>query len=210
MKAFIRSDAAKNTLLKASSSAGFTGLWLEASAPRCFFANEPLSRPSDLKGLAIRVPESEMSIRTVKVLGATPDPLSTDETYQALRHSIIDAAENNFVYYVQKHYYEVAPVFSEDMHSMSPNAVIISQKTYDALGEKAQEWVDEAAVAGREAQIGAYEDSYSRLMGFAGTLGIRIVKVDRGPFIEATRQILDEEREKPGVAEVIRTIEDCR
>ncbi len=120
LKAFIRSDGARKALLEASSASGFTGLWLEATAPRSFFAKFPVTSPEDLKGLVIRVPESDMSIRTARLLGATPNPLSTMETYTALEHSVIDGAENNFVYYVQERYYEVAPVFSDDMHSMSP------------------------------------------------------------------------------------------
>lgn len=210
LKAFIRSDGARKALLNASAGAGFTGMWLEAAAPRSFFAKFPITSPSDLKGLVIRVPESEMSIRTARLLGATPNPLSTMETYTALEHSVIDGAENNFVYYVQQRYYEVAPVFSNDMHSMSPNVVILSQKSRDHMTLKEWKWVEKAAAAGREAQIAAYEAEFSKLLGFAKALGIQMIKVDRGPFIEATRQILEESRRDPSLSGVIKAIDDSR
>ncbi|MGN0908578.1 MAG: TRAP transporter substrate-binding protein DctP [Succinivibrio sp.] len=210
LKAFIRSRAARDLLLRASRGSGFSGLWLEASGPRCFFAKFPIRTPSDLAGLAIRVPESEMSVKTVQLLGAQPNPLSTTETYSALEHSVIDGAENNFLYYVQEHYYEVAPVFSEDMHSMAPNVVIISEAALDAMTPKEREWVDEAAVAGREAQIEAYEKDYAKALSYAGALGIEIVKVDTAPFVERTRAILEEESKKPAMARLIKAIGDLR
>ena len=79
VKKFIKSDVAHKYLLDATLDKGFLGLWFETCGPRSFYAKKAINSPADLDGLKMRVPESPMSINTVKLLGGQPTPMSSSE-----------------------------------------------------------------------------------------------------------------------------------
>ncbi len=207
VKKFIKSDVAYKYLLDATAGKGFIGLWFETCAPRSFYAKKPIKTPDDLKGLKMRVPESKMSIATVKLMGGQPTPLSSAEVYSALQQSVIDGAENNFEFYVQSRHFEVAPYWSEDMHSMPPNVVIMSEDTYNSFNDQEKKWVKEAAAYARDEQMRMYDENLEKLYAEADKLGIHITKVDNKPFAEKTKSLLEEELKKPDRAELIKAIQ---
>ncbi len=208
--AFVRSDDAHKYLLDVTGDLGFKGLWLEGSGPRSFYTKKEVTKPEDLDGLKMRVPEAQMSIDTVRYLGGQPTPLSSTEVYSALQQQVIDGAENNFVYYVQSRHFEVAPYFCEDEHSMPPNVVIMSQYVWDDMSEQEQQWVLEAAKVGQEAQIQAYLQEMEEHMSQIEELGIKYLKVDKTPFVERTKPILEAELNNPDRADLIRAIQNLQ
>ena len=205
---FIKSDAAYKYLLDATANEGFKGLWLETCGPRSFYTKKPVKTPEDLNGLKMRVPESDMSINTVKLMGGQPTPLSSTEVYSALQQSVIDGAENNFVFYVQSRHFEVAKYFNEDEHSMPPNVVIMSQYTYDDLSEQERQWVNEAAKYARDEQMRLFIEQINDNKAKAKDLGIEIVSVNKEPFFEKTKSILEKEMQNADRAELIKVIQD--
>ena len=207
VKKFIKSDVAHKFLLDATEDRGFIGLWFETCGPRSFYAKKEINNPDDLKGLKMRVPESPMSINTVKLLGGQPTPMSSSEVYSALQQGVIDGAENNFEFYVQSRHFEVAPYWNQDMHSMPPNVVIMSTDTYESLSKQEQQWVKEAAAYARDFQMKMYDDTLNELYKQAESLGIHINMIDPKPFAEKTSSILNEEIKKADRAELIKAIQ---
>lgn len=206
VKKFIKSEAAQKYLLDASLDSGFKGLWLETCGPRSFYSKKPLNTPEDLNGVKMRVPEAQMSIDTVKLMGGQPTPLSSAEVYSALQQSVIDGAENNFVFYVQSRHFEVAPYFNLDEHSMPPNVVIMSAYVWEDLSDEEKQWVTEAAAYARDYQMDAYCADLEKYEKQAQELGITINKVEKTPFFEKTKSILDKEMQDAGKAELINAI----
>ncbi len=207
VKKFIKSDVARKYLLDATADKGFPGLWVETCGPRSFYSKKPINTPEDLKGLKMRVPESPMSINTVRLLGGQPTPMSSSEVYSALQQGVIDGAENNFEFYVQSRHCEVAPYWNQDMHSMPPNVVIMSEDTYESLSEQEQKWVREAADYARDFQMKMYDDTLEQLYKQAESLGIHVNMIDPKPFAEKTSSILDEEMKKSDRVELIKAIQ---
>lgn len=207
VKKFIKSDVAHKYLLDATLDKGFLGLWFETCGPRSFYAKKAINSPADLDGLKMRVPESPMSINTVKLLGGQPTPMSSSEVYSALQQGVIDGAENNFEYYVQSRHFEVAPYWNQDMHSMPPNVVIMSADTFESLSEQEQQWVREAAEYARNFQMKMYDDTLEELYKEAEKLGIHVNMIDPKPFAEKTSSILNEELKKSDRVELIKAIQ---
>ena len=56
----------------------------------------PVYTPQDMKGLKIRVVQSEMSINILQALGASAVPMSYAELYQAMQQKVVDGQENPF------------------------------------------------------------------------------------------------------------------
>ncbi len=207
VKKFIKSDVAHKYLLDATLDKGFLGLWFETCGPRSFYAKKAINSPADLDGLKMRVPESPMSINTVKLLGGQPTPMSSSEVYSALQQGVIDGAENNFEYYVQSRHFEVAPYWNQDMHSMPPNVVIMSADTFESLSEQEQQWIREASEYARDFQMKMYDDTLEELYKEAEKLGIHVNMIDPKLFAEKTSSILNEELKKSDRVELIKAIQ---
>ena len=82
--------------------------WYDAGARNFYSTAKPIECLEDMKGLNIRVQESELMKDTIEALGATPVPAAYGEVYSGLQTGKIDGAENNWPSYESTRHYEVA------------------------------------------------------------------------------------------------------
>ena len=68
---------------------------------------KPIRSPEDLRGLKMRTPPIDMTIKTFKALGANPQQVAYTETYMALKSGVVEAQENPFSNTVDMKFYEV-------------------------------------------------------------------------------------------------------
>lgn len=61
---------------------------------RHLMTNKKVTTPQDLKGLKIRVPNNQMSIKTFEAMGAAATPIPLSDVYTSLQQGLIDGAEN--------------------------------------------------------------------------------------------------------------------
>jgi tripartite ATP-independent transporter DctP family solute receptor len=122
------------------------GLAIYDAGSRSFYnVRRPVHEPTDLHGLKIRVPPSDIFIRLVHALGGNPTPLPFGEVYSAMQTHLIDGAENNWRTFHTSRQFEVAHYWSRTDHSYSPEALLLSKRTYDALTPADREIVLAAA-----------------------------------------------------------------
>ncbi len=135
-------------LLDDLSSKGFIGLAYYDSGARNFYTvKKPILKPSDLKGLKIRVQKNPVMIDVMKALGASPVPMAFEEVYSALQSGVIDGAENNEPSYWETSHYEVAKYYSYDGHTRIPEVVLMSKVTWNKLTPNQRLIIKTAAVA---------------------------------------------------------------
>ncbi len=97
--------------LKSVEKAGIIGLsWYDAGARNFYNSKKPVTKLDDLKGLKIRVQESQLMMGMVSALGASATPMAYGEVYSGLQTGVIDGAENNWPSYESTSHYEVAKV----------------------------------------------------------------------------------------------------
>ena len=124
-------------LLAGVSESGMTGLsWYDAGARSFYNTKKEIKTLEDLKGLKIRVQESEMMMNMVKALGAEPTPMAYGEVYSSMQTGVIDGAENNWPSYESTSHYEVARYFVEDEHTRVPEMQLVSNMTLQKLEAK--------------------------------------------------------------------------
>jgi TRAP-type C4-dicarboxylate transport system substrate-binding protein len=122
------------------------GLAIYDAGSRSFYnVRRPVHEPGDLHGLKIRVPPSDIFIAAIAALGANPTPLPFGEVYSAMQTHLIEGAENNWRTFHTSRQFEVAHYWSQSDHSHSPEALLLSKRTYDALSPRDREVVVEAA-----------------------------------------------------------------
>lgn len=117
-----------------SSGLNMVGMGYILEPPRnFFFRNKEITKVSQMKGLKVRVPQAQMYMDTVKAFGASPTPIAYSELYTALQSGVVDGAENPIDGYYSNKFYEVAPYYTFDGHSLAPTIVIASQITWKKL-----------------------------------------------------------------------------
>lgn len=120
-------------LLAAIESADVIGLsWFDAGA-RNIYTRVPVSTLDDLEGLTIRVQESDLMSRMIRLWGASPVQMPYGEVYSALQTGRIDGAENNWPSYEATGHYEAAPYYLLQAHCRLPEAMLVSRVTLDKL-----------------------------------------------------------------------------
>jgi len=173
-----------------ASPIGILG-WYCCAMRSIFLKDKPIYKPEDLKGVKVRVMEDEMMINSFKALGASPVPLAYGEVYTALQTGVIDAAENHPTVYIGQKFYEPAPYYSLTEHMGCPCMVAISVKTWNKLDKEAQD-----AILQAEQEASAWLRGYNvydipRALKFLEDQGIKVNKVEKGPFIELMKPLLE-------------------
>ena len=121
-------------ILKACEKQGFVGLAFYDSGSRSLYTvKKPVKSIADVKGMKIRVQQSDLWVALLQAMGANATPIPYAEVYTALKTGVVDGAENNWPSYDTARHYEVAKYYAITDHSMAPEMLLMSKKVYDAL-----------------------------------------------------------------------------
>jgi len=125
---------------------GFVGLCFYDSGARSFYSRRgPIRTPDDMRGLKVRVQQSDLWVAIMRAVNANATPLPFGEVYSALQTGVVDAAENNWPSYHSTRHFEVAKYYSETEHSMSPEILVASKRSFDRLPRDLQGILRDAA-----------------------------------------------------------------
>jgi TRAP-type transport system periplasmic protein len=106
---------------------------------RHFFANKPIKKPEDLKGLRIRTPPAPIWQESIRALGATPVAMAFTEMYPGLQQRAIDGVELVYNNIPGGRFYEVLKFANETKHIMLINFEVVSAKWFDSLPKEYQQ-----------------------------------------------------------------------
>lgn len=132
-------------------SSDLVGLcWFDAGSRNFYNIKKEIKNPDDMKGLKIRVQETELMMDLVSALGASPVAMGFGEVYSALQTGVIDGAENNWSSFETTNHYEVANYFTVDEHTRVPELIITNKKVMEQLSREDQELIRQAALEAAE------------------------------------------------------------
>lgn len=172
---------------------GFWNLGYQENGMRHVTNNkQPITSPSDLKGVKIRTMENPMHIAYFKELGANPTPLSWGELYTALQQGVVDAQENGFAVISDGKLNEVQKYASETGHLFSVTLLLANKQFIEKLPEDLRKIVIDA---GRECAleqrrlIADMEKGYKKDLIASGMQINELSAAEKKPFVEATETI---------------------
>lgn len=172
---------------------GMVGLYFWEAGARCFYTtSKPIRTVEDLKGMKIRVQQTEVAISMVRALGAEATPMDYAEVFQGLQTGIVDGAENDFVSYYTSGHYEVAKYYSLDQHMAPPAVLLMSKASWDKMSEAQQEAVRKAAYEAAVWQRQAMQDYQQESRAACEAAGCEIIEVDVASFQQAVSSVYDE------------------
>ncbi|MDK2878413.1 MAG: hypothetical protein PWR06_1129 [Thermoanaerobacteraceae bacterium] len=180
-------------ILDTLKDASMIGLAYYDSGARSFYnSKHEVKTPADLKGLKIRVQQSELMVGLVEALGASATPMAYGEVYSGLQTGVIDGAENNWPSYYSTSHYEVAKYYTLDYHTMTPEVVIASKALWDKLSDEDKKIIKEAARASEETQKKAWQEYEKKSIEAVKAKGNVITEVkDLKPWQDAVKPLYD-------------------
>ncbi|AZI13838.1 TRAP transporter substrate-binding protein [Avibacterium paragallinarum] len=198
-------------ILQNSKDKGFIGLTYYDGGARSFYANKPIKSPEDLKGMKIRVQPSPTAVEMIKLMGASPTPLAYGELYTALQQKVVDGAENNETALTLARHGEVAKYFSEDEHTMIPDVLLISLKSWNKLTPEQQKILKQAA----DNSMLYHKEIWTKMIAEERAkaqkqLNVQFVPVDKTPFVQAVKTMHDTAKQNPALKPYIERIETLK
>jgi tripartite ATP-independent transporter DctP family solute receptor len=127
-------------LLKEMDKAGFVGMaFWDLGSRNITNSKRPITQPSDLEGLKIRLQPAKVMLNTFKALGANPVPMDIKEVYSALKQGVIDGQENPYANIRDHRLYEVQKYLSVTGHFYDVMTVAANKKTFSEQPKEFQE-----------------------------------------------------------------------
>lgn len=181
-----------DSILKEFEKHDLIGLAFYDSGARSFYnSKRPITKPEDMKGLKIRVQQSDMFISLVSALGANATPMNFGEVYSGLQTGLIDGAENNWPSYESTKHFEVSKFYSMTEHSLSPEVLVMSKKSFDKLSKEDQALV-KAAAKESVAEMRKLWDAREKASEAKVRAGGAVVNsVEKQPFIDAMKPVYE-------------------
>lgn len=200
---FLLSEEGGQQLLSQLEPAGFKGLAYYDGGARSFYTvkGKQVKKLEDVQGIKVRVQQSDINTKWMNALGASPTPMDYGEVYSSLQSGVLGGAENNWTSYLTAAHYEVAPNYTEDRHQRVPEVLLISQQTWDQLGEEDQQILQEAADESRDFQRETWIESEKQAQTKVSEEGVNIIEYDEldiEQWREAVQPVIDEYRDQFG------------
>ena len=197
-----------NEILGSFESFGFVGLAFYDSGARSIYNSvRPIRSIADIKGLRLRVQQSELMSDMIKALGAEPIELPYGQVRTGLATKLIDGAENNWPSFVTTDHYKYAGFYTLTEHTMSPEVVVMSRKAWESLSPEDRKIFREAALQSSRFMRERWKDLEERSRRQAEAAGVTIVTdFDRRPFEAAMTAIYAKVQRDPSAAELIERI----
>ncbi|WP_308909151.1 TRAP transporter substrate-binding protein [Pseudokordiimonas caeni] len=185
-------------LLKAGENVRLHGLVFYNAGSRSFYTTKvPVRSPADLKGLKIRVMNSQTAMRMVDALGGNATPIAYPELYTALQQGVVDGAENNPPSFFTSKHYDVAPYFTLDRHAAVPDVLLMSKHVWDNLTPEQQGWVTEAAARSVPYQRQLWDEATEEALSAMRAAGVEIIEPDVTAFQAAVQEMHESFRDDP-------------
>jgi tripartite ATP-independent transporter DctP family solute receptor len=195
-------------VLASFQAAGFIGLGYYDSGARSIYNSiRPVRTLADMKGLRIRVQQSDLMVNMIKALGAEPVELPYGQVLTGLQTKLIDGAENNWPSYVTTGHYKVAQYYTLTEHTMGPEVLIMSLRAWESLSAEDRVIFQEAARKSSAHMRNAWAELEARSRKQARDMGNVIVEnFDRRPFEQAMTDVLATSTTDPAIRQLAERI----
>ena len=195
----IRSGVGKKFVNEIYPKQNVVGVMWVDDGGRSIYANKPVRKPEDLKGMKIRVQPSDIQIQAMNEMGGIGTPLAFGEVYLALQQKVLDGAENSPVLFFTSKHWEVSKVYSLTEQFWSVSTLLANKKWWESLPKDLQSAI---LAAGQDAEkyfLDIYVADENKAIGWLKEKGVQIVTdVDKATFEKRVQPVYDAFTKKYG------------
>ena len=143
----------------------------------------PVTKPEQMKGAKLRVPNSPTWIAMGKALGANPTPMAFNEVYMGLKTGAIEGQDNPLPTDKNAKFYEVTKYIVLTNHSVGSVWPSINEKKWQSLTKEQQGWLMQAAEKARQFCDKTNLDNEKNILDFFRQQGLTVIEnPDRAAF----------------------------
>lgn len=146
--------------------------------------DKEVKTPADLKGVNLRMPNSEAWLFLGKALGANPTPIAFSELYMALQSATVDGQDNPLPTVKSAKFFEVTKSITITNHLVDSVWPTINEAKWQALSDEQKSIVMEGITAGRELCDKLNLDREAELVQFFKDKGLSVYNADINAFSE--------------------------
>lgn len=184
--------------------------WGENGMRHITNSKRPIAGPDDLKGMKLRLPQSEVMLAGFKALGADVAPLAFPQLYDALKTGSFDGQENPIATILASKFSQVQKHLTLSGHVYDPAVIVMSVDAFDELSPADKEAVKKAAIAGAKASRVYAAEAQAKGVETLKKDGMQVVeKIDPVKFAGAMASATPEFEKKFG-ADLIKKIRDFK
>ncbi|HEX7559014.1 MAG TPA: sialic acid TRAP transporter substrate-binding protein SiaP [Usitatibacter sp.] len=151
-------------------------------------ANKMVTKPEDMKGMKLRVPDAPLFVMFPRAVGANPTPIAFAEVYLALQNGTVDAQENPLPTIDAKKFYEVQKYIILTGHITESLVTVMGAGTWAKLNDADRKIFSEVLWEASSRATQEIYDAENRLVTEFEKRGKTVVKVDRRPFMQAVQK----------------------
>ncbi len=143
----------------------------------------PVTKPEQMKGVKLRVPQSPTWIAMGKALGANPTPMAFNELYMGLKTGAVDGQDNPLPTDKNAKFYEVTKYIVLTNHLVDSVWPSINEKKWQSLTKQQQDWVLHALEKARQSCDKTNLDNEKEILDFFRQQGLVVIEnPDRDAF----------------------------
>jgi tripartite ATP-independent transporter DctP family solute receptor len=181
--------------------------WMDAGT-RNVYANKPVTKPADLKGMKVRMMGNPIFVETMNAMGGNGVAMGFNELYTAMQTGVVDGAENNEPTVLAQNHYQVAKVYSLTGHLIIPEMFVFSKVSWDKLTKDDQALIKKYSREAQFEQRTLWDDKTAKATDELKSKGVQFVPADKAAFYKATAPVRDKYGAK--YAALLKRIEDTK
>ncbi len=151
----------------------------------------PVMKPSDIKGLKLRLPAFSSWISIFKGVGASPVTIAWAETYMAVQMGVADALENDLNGLLVNHFYQITQYLDLTGHVQLSCIMAINKDFFNRLSKEHQTIVVQAQKEAADWVTKKVQDSEQQTIAELVAKGMKRVDSDQRAFFEAARPAVE-------------------
>lgn len=186
-------------LLKELEKANLKGLAFAERGFRNLTNNKrPIHKPSDVKGLKIRVMQNPVYVDTFRALGANAVPMAWGDCLTALQQGTIDGQENpvNVIYAFK--IYETQKYLAMTRHTYAPAVIMMGLNLWKQFSPSDQKLLLKCAQEAAEYERAWDNGQEAKQLDFIKAHGMTVTYPDLKAFRTAVKPVYDKYRPKFG------------
>jgi tripartite ATP-independent transporter DctP family solute receptor len=151
--------------------------------------------PQDLKGVKLRMPNSQAMIDMGRALGANPTPLGLGDVYMALRTGTIDGQDNPLPATLAMKFVEVTKYIVLTDHSITCLNPTINEKLWKSMPDEYRIYIKKAFEVARTYNNNLVLEEEAVLLGkFKKEYGMEIISPDKKAFMQYAKKYYSDKR----------------
>lgn len=183
-------------------------------ASRSIISNYPIRNMDELQGFKLRVQGAPIWAKVFDAVGAVPSVIAYDEVYSAVQTGVIQGLENEKVGFSQMRFFEVAPHYTTNEHSITVRPLFISEATYSKLSPVVQAAVlkagKEAGEFGSQFELDLADKELDKLVADGLAFKHEFSDADKAKFREMAMPALMQYVDESGFNDLYKAIQEIK